>query len=88
MKGRDLVALVLTTGAALTLLAVTIGAAVSGHGISAAEGTLLGTTIGAAIGAVATYLGAGFAASSPPPRGEDRAPYDGELEGDWRPSEK
>ena len=66
MNGRDLVALVLAGGAAL-VVAVAIGAGVSGHGVTATEGALLGSIIGAAVGAVAVYLGGYRPPGGPPP---------------------
>ena len=78
MTGRDVIAVVLALGAAGAVIVVAIGAAVSGRGVTAAEGALLGTIIGASVGAIATYLGT--RPNNPPP---PSPPYDGERSGDW-----
>ena len=67
VTGRDVIATVLAIGAAGAVIAVAIGAAVSGRGVTAAEGALLGTIVGASVGAIATYLG-GYRGPPPSPR--------------------
>jgi hypothetical protein len=54
---REIVALVLTGGAMVSLCIVAIGATIHRGAITAEESSLLSTALGAAIGAAATYLG-------------------------------
>ena len=89
MKGRSahsLVALVLAGGAAIALVALSIGAAVTEAGVgtgnlSTESATLLSTALGAAIGAVATYLGGRMNATPDPLAYESSY-----VEPDWTPA--
>jgi len=58
-SGRDIVAIVLAAGVALTLVLLIAVEFVSHHGhVSDQEAAVLSTALGAVVGALATYLGA------------------------------
>ena len=46
----------LAVGAAGAVIAIAIGAAISGRGVNAAEASLVGTVVGAAVATVANWL--------------------------------
>lgn len=51
--------MILSTGVAVALVAVLVGAVITNHVVTVEESNIISAVLGAAIGAVATYLGGG-----------------------------